>query len=288
MSTESVIDRVRRPEYTGENRCTPCTIANSAIAVVCSAALGVVLWVAGVTPVVVALATVGLFTASAGAIWLRGYLLPGTPELTKRYLPDPVLARFDKLPEEVEVDADKSDDGVDPEVYLQAAGAVEECATVDDLCLSRGFRGDWNHRTRSAREEDVGPDAVVDALGLSMAGEAAELVEFGEAVVLERDGRQVGKWESRAALVADVAAAAVFADRSDEWEHLDAFERSAVLRGLRIFAESCPLCDGTVDLGEETVESCCRSYDVVAVACSDCDSRLFEQRLAETTAGRKA
>jgi hypothetical protein len=38
------------------------------------------------------------------------------------------------------------------------------------------------------------------------------------------------------------------------------------------------VCAGPVSLGQDTVESCCRSYEVVAVSCSDCDSRLFEER----------
>jgi hypothetical protein len=50
------------------------------------------------------------------------------------------------------------------------------------------------------------------------------------------------------------------------------------LSGLRLFVETCPVCDGRVSIGEETVESCCRSYDVVAVACDDCDARLLEER----------
>lgn len=34
------------------------------------------------------------FGASAVSSYYRGYLIPGTPELTQRYLPDPVLAAF--------------------------------------------------------------------------------------------------------------------------------------------------------------------------------------------------
>ncbi|MFP9190897.1 hypothetical protein [Natronosalvus vescus] len=53
-------------------------------------ALGVtgVVWVL-VTP----LAGVVVFVGCLTAIVLRGYLVPGTPELTKRYLPDPSAVR---------------------------------------------------------------------------------------------------------------------------------------------------------------------------------------------------
>jgi hypothetical protein len=74
----SVLDRVRQPEYTGENRCMPCTATNVVIAVLLSVGVGVLFPPAGVV----------VFALSLGAIWLRGYLVPGTPELTKRYFPD--------------------------------------------------------------------------------------------------------------------------------------------------------------------------------------------------------
>ena len=39
-----------------------------------------------------------LLVVALAAIWLRGYLVPGTPELTKRYLPERALALFGKAP----------------------------------------------------------------------------------------------------------------------------------------------------------------------------------------------
>jgi hypothetical protein len=72
-----LLDALRQPEHTGEYRCTPCTVVNSVIAVVLAAALAVLWLPAGVLALAVSLA----------ANHLRGYLVPGTPELTRRYFP---------------------------------------------------------------------------------------------------------------------------------------------------------------------------------------------------------
>ena len=79
------LERVRQPEYVGENRCVPCTVTNLVIAAVLTAALA---WLS--VPLAVAFAVLAV-----ASIWLRGYLVPKTPELTKQYLPNELLAKFD-------------------------------------------------------------------------------------------------------------------------------------------------------------------------------------------------
>jgi len=280
MSASSVADSLRQPEYTGENRCTPCTVVNVVLAAVGSAAVG---WLAATAagPAAGAGAGVAAFALCATAIYLRGYLVPGTPTLTKRYLPDRVLAWFDKAPAPVDQestadasarDADGEFDPIDPEQVLLDAGAVEPCEAVDDLCLADGFRETWV----GAMDEAVTADDAVAALGLAV--DDCQLAEFEGAYRLERDGRRVAQWPSKAALVADVAGAAAFERRYDGWPSLSSEDRGQLLSALRLFADTCPLCGGPVELGEDTVESCCRSYDVVAVTCGDCDARLLEER----------
>lgn len=81
-------DQIRQPEYTGENRCIPCTTVNVVIAAVLATGIAVF------NP----LLAIAAFVASLAAIYLRGYLVPGTPALTKQYFPDWLLAKFDKGP----------------------------------------------------------------------------------------------------------------------------------------------------------------------------------------------
>jgi hypothetical protein len=86
---EELVDALRRPEYTGENRCLPCTVVNAVIAAVLGGTVAKKSKPAGLVVLV----------GSAALIYLRGYLIPGTPELTKRYLPPSVLRWFGKSPE---------------------------------------------------------------------------------------------------------------------------------------------------------------------------------------------
>lgn len=82
-----VVVRIRQPEYTGENRCVPCTALNVFIAVVIA---GLFVgagrrWIGVVA-----------FIVSVGVVYFRGYLVPGTPGITERYFPERVLRLFGK------------------------------------------------------------------------------------------------------------------------------------------------------------------------------------------------
>lgn len=295
----SVVERVRQPEYTGENRCIPCTVANGAIAVVLAVVAGTAGWTL-LTPGVGAGAAVLVLLLSALSIWLRGYLVPGTPELTKRYFPDWVLARFDKDPAAgggMAADAGVAAEGgagereeltgeVNPERVLLGAKVVEPCAEEDDLCLAPAFRQSWREEMVGIREGDAEREALAEELDLDP--EEVTFEEHGGAFVALYEGRRAGQWESRAALVADLGAARVLPEWVADWESLSVGARSQLLGGLRIFIDECPDCGGPVVAGRETVESCCRSHEVVAASCQECGSRLLElpyQEPAEQGAG---
>lgn len=280
--TPGVLERLRQPDYTGENRCLPCTAVNVGIAVVLAVVVGVVSLPAGVA----------VLLGSMVAIYVRGYLVPGTPTLTRRYLPERVLAAFDKPPASAATAAadhghdhdsasdsdsdsnpDPAADHTTPEAALLEAGVVAPCADVDDLCLETDVREDWHARIDALRDGDR-ERQFADALEFD-----PDLVEYREAsdhVFLTVDGRRVGRWESDPALVADLAGFETLASRLPDWESLPADSRSGLVAGLRAFIERCPACDGAVSLDEETVESCCRSRDVYAITCEECGVRLME------------
>jgi len=278
----STLQRFRRPEYTGENRCIPCTLANSVIAVVLSAVAAYLWWPAGVAVLLV----------SALAIWLRGYLVPGTPELTKRYFPDWLLAVFDKGPEDssglAAPDAGDGDgtfdaDSFDAERVLLDGGVVEPCEDVEDLCLDDGFERAWYDRMGGVRnDETVAREEL--ARQLDVDPDTIEFEEYGDATVARIDGVRAGQWESRAALIADLAAATELPARIEGWDSLPVEARSQLLGGLRIFLDDCPDCGGPVLAGRETVESCCRSHEVVAASCESCGARLLELPYDEVAA----
>ncbi|WP_158059094.1 hypothetical protein [Halorussus halophilus] len=267
MSTESssFVGRFRQPEYTGENRCTPCTIVNVVIAAVGSAVVSVF-----ATPLV----GLPVFGVSLLAIYLRGYLVPGTPSFTKQYFPDWLLKKFDKH----ETAAPEIDDEEErePEEVLAEAGAVGPCEEMDDLCLDDSFRAEWFDNMDAI--EANGTEKTELANVLDVDEENLSFDEHDEALVAQYDGGRLGQWESRAALVADLAAAKALKPRYDDWDRLTVTNQSRVLSGLRIFLDACPDpdCRGDIAMEQETVESCCRTMDVVAVSCDDCGSRLLE------------
>ena len=256
-----LLNRFKRPEYTGRNRCTPCTILNVLIAGVASTAVALVTIPGAIVTFVVCLAT----------IYLRGYLVPYTPIVTKRYFPDWVLRWFDTdhatVPE--------SDEGlVDVEETLYSLDVVAECDIGTDLCLTPDFRAAWREQMSAVEESETRQGAIASLLDVPE--EKLSFQEFDSAVLVRYDGRQIGQWESEAALLADIAADSALTEWDDRWNGIDVVNRSRILNTLRMFLDTCPDCGGLTNFGQETVESCCRSIDVVAVTCTDCDARLFE------------
>ncbi|AEN05076.1 hypothetical protein [Halolamina sp.] len=254
-SASRLAERLRQPAYTGENRCTPCTVLNTAIAVCLSAIAAVFL-----TPVF------GLLALGVGvaAIYFRGYLVPGTPELTKRYLPDRVLRWFGKAPE-----LPDPGEAVDVEAYLFEVGAVEE-TDGENLVLTGEFEAVWQEAIDEAGTNPVGAAGKL----LDVAEPGVE--ERGDACVVTDGGMKAADWPSEAALVADLGAVRVLGDRDADWTARDHTEQGRILAGLRVFAERCPACGGTPGLGEETVESCCRRAEVFTYSCRDCGACLLE------------
>lgn len=270
MSATGTLSKFKQAEYTGENRCLPCTLVNTLIAVILSG--GVFLLAATQRSVMAGTVFAGgFFGLCLLSIYLRGYLVPGTPELTKRYFPTSVLSLFGKGP--AEATAPVGD--INPEAALMRAGALEECADSDDLCLTENFRAVWYDEIDRARREETDRDRLLALLDVE--GDVSYR-EFGTAFQALIDEQVVGKWESEAAFYADLAGARALQERYPEWESLPLEAKSQLLNGLRLFIDSCPDCGGTPTFDTETVESCCSTHQVAAVECTNCDARLFESR----------
>ncbi|GGM72308.1 hypothetical protein J2752_002351 [Halarchaeum rubridurum] len=282
---DDALDTLRRPEYTGENRCTPCTVLNTALALCLALLAGAVAPAAGVL----------VLAASLAAITLRGYLVPGTPTLTKRALPDRVLRRFETGhavgadgttrvagDDTSDGDADAGADGAldpefDPEATLRDAGVLVERETGSDLTLAPDFRAAWRERIAALRDERTVRVAFADVVGIDASRVTVRDAGGSFVANVTGGGRGGVTWPSEAAYRADVAAGRVLDERDPEtWDALGPDERVVALSALRLFAEHCPACDGPVSFGEDVVESCCRAVDVVAVTCDDCGTRVFE------------
>ena len=269
-----VIERFRQPQYTGRNRCLPCTVLNVAITIASAGFLAGALVTVGWQPSMAG--TMGLLLLGFGlaTIYVRGYLIPGTPMLTARYAPDWVDRVFGEASDHP-TDTDSSFDfDFDVESALSELGVVTECPDVDDLCLTADFAAAWRRRQSEIDPTTVSTDAITRVFDVDSARIA--VADHGSARVVRLDGHRIGQWESPAAFVADLAAADVLADHDRGWHQLEWHHRGAVLNGLRLFLEQCPTCGDPVTLEQETVRSCCRSGTVYAVTCTGCGDRIFE------------
>ncbi|WP_281193884.1 hypothetical protein [Halorubrum sp. F4] len=300
----TALDTLRRPEHTGENRCWPCTVVNLVIVVVVAALAGV------------AFAPLGPLVLLAGGslVYLRGYVVPGTPRFAPR-LVEPLP--FDIGPEKPDrVESGSIADGVSRE-------------TTDDDELVRETAADGSgERVDEAGEYvdpgsdylDAGSDDAADPEALLAALlEAGVLVEAGEDLRLADDYREA--FEERMAdlrdlpesALADRAAAAAGDDLDGEvhgeririagdhpvWlsrpvaiaetaaaETLAAFDvpsgiGAAAARPLRTFVRTCPVCGG--DVAETVRRNCCggpggvqRDPDLPVLACEECSALVFE------------
>ncbi len=263
-------EELHQPEYTGENRCTPCTVTNLLITAVVTAGLAVVQPIAAA-----AFALLGV-----AAIALRGYLVPGTPTLTKRYFPPWLLSLFGKEPAGV-TDAPAYEGDVDPETYLLENDIITETHSGEDLELVDGFWATWSAAIEDAKnntEREVGELLELDDPKVNPGGEI-EPAEAGGCTVYDGDVR-VANWPSEAALIADLGAIDALATHGVDVDAMDRADAGQLLAGLRVFAEQCPDCGGGMALGEDTVESCCSVAEVFTYDCEDCGTRVMEIQAA--------
>jgi len=308
-----IVDTYRQTEYTGENRCEPCTVLNLVIAVVLSSVVTRKSKFGGAVA----------FGISVGLIYFRGYLVPGTPTLTKRYLPPKVLQWFGKDPElelasgfgsnETESlqtsgnspqssaqnapsttdestnkdvksnEYESNSSGEDFETFFLNHGILKPSTDMDDLCLTDDFEERWTEATNPLVNSDITAKMVADSYGIETDGnQNIELVNQDEVQILKSESGWMGQWPSRAALIADIAASNVLQSWVPHWDDINPEERGAIINGLRMFLETCPTTGGNIQLGEEVIESCCSSHKVLAVTCEDTGERLFEHQITDT------
>ena len=269
------LSRIRQPEYTGANRCTPCTILNLVIAGVLAGAVGVT--VDSITAGLV------VFTGAGLVIYLRGYLVPGTPTFTSKYFPDRVLRWFDKEPT-VDGAIGTEEEDPSPEVehddiatLLHQSGVVEDCPDGDDLCLTESFSEAWWRRISQFRDDRSALDHLATVLEVDPEELAVDDGADTNRFDITFEGDRIGGWDSRAAFLADLAAEPTLAEWIDDWEALDDRVRTRTIASLRAFLERCPDCEGALTPVENTVKSCCSSSIVtVEVDCRDCGARVFD------------
>jgi hypothetical protein len=274
--SSAALSRLRRPEYTGENRCWPCTVLNVALVLVGSIVVGVLSPPIGVL----------VFLTGLALVALRGYVVPYTPEFAPR------VARV--LPVDLGFHQHRTDGGrtsesltgaeeVDGEALvrrLAEAGVV----TADEegaLFLAEETRRTWEAGIRRLRDVS---DEELAASTASAAPFPAEGRVEGEWVVVRWTGGDDSRidgdagdevWLSRAHAIADTAAVAALTDA------VGTTTAAQAAMPFRLFLETCPLCGS--DTEETVVRECCGGtkglYDnpeTPVLACAECDELLYE------------
>lgn len=253
----------RPTAHAGENRCWPCTLVNLALAAVLggllaplSPVLSGVVWVGGVL-----------------VVWYLGYLVPGTPYLTSRFLPDRIRGQFGKEPVESAVDG--TGDTNESVEQLQDVGVLERDDN-DRFTLTPRFRASWDDRIDALRgNERAQRSGVAAMVDIDVDRVGLQEIDETRGLSVRIEGGTVSQWLSRAALVADVAASETLADVDGEWMTLAPETRHRILVGLRQFRDRCPTCDGRIVSEREETDSCCWTSAAVTARCAACTERLY-------------
>jgi hypothetical protein len=262
----SILDAVRRPEHTGDRRCWPCTAVNAAAVVLAAGVLSVVSPPVGLAALVV----------GATLVYLRGYVVPGTPAFAPRLVAalglEPLFPHADDdggTRRSDDLTADEAD-GDELLGALFGAGVVEEAAD-GGLDLSADFRARWEREMAELRRlsDDELAAAVADVAPFEAEGEPA----YGG---LSVEGPTRSVWLSRVQGIADAAAICALADAG-----VPSDLRANATVPLRMFTRRCPACGG--DVIETTTTECCGGSGSVfetptddVLACADCGEIIYQ------------
>lgn len=263
--TRDRLDAVRRPEYTGENRCWPCTALNAAILGICSA----IAWL--LSP----FAALALAGVGAAAIVVRGYLFPYTPRVGPRIAAALPGDAFET--EERRLSGSIADADPDEELAERVLAALERndvlAADEAGVYVTDQFWQTWEAEMDGLRDASI--DELETAVGDAADGAEVDAFEGSTRAYVEVTASSGKEPLSRHVAVAE--AAAVFALR-EFTPNLDEELRVTAVDSLKMFLERCPVC------GDEVVETsptaCCGSVrnpqalpDAV-LACPSCDVQL--------------
>jgi hypothetical protein len=261
-----MIDGLRKSEYTGENRCWPCTVLNISMLLFACACIARLL--PGTRSCRLGIAS--MVGAIGGAvITLRGYLVPGTPEFAPKLVA--VLSDSSQPPAEHGSLAGNPDEETGERALSELLDVGIIHAVGESLHLDERFRTDWREEMEIVRNGDLAA-AVRDAASSSA---STKTVEDGAFVVVSAGGLETERWLSRPVAIAEVAAVRTLAEFD-----VDPDVRVQSASALRSFLYDCPVCD--TPLEETSADRCCGSGssnpleapdDVLA--CPECGQRVF-------------
>ena len=260
--------RIRRPEYTGENRCWPCTVLNVGVLGAVSVLIGF------------AQPGVGVAVALVGAlvIWTRGYLLPHTPQFAPRlveWLPvDPFHTRRggDSLGT---LGPGEADDLAGERVLQRLVETGVVAVDGERLALAESFGTAWERRMdelAAASTEELAA-AALEASTVATSSRAQDGSERAFVVLSDGDGNV--SWLDRPVAIAESAAAEALQSAGVTGDL-----RDVAAHAVCAFLERCPACDA--EIVETDASSCCggtvpspTETPRRVLACPSCEVRFF-------------
>lgn len=157
--------------------------------------------------------------------------------------------------------------------YFLDTGILEADDGGNDRHLTDEFATVWWRRIERVRHGGRSRERFARSIGVAPADLTVREDEYFE-VVLDDDW--IGRWSSRAAFLADVAAEPTLAEWLPEWESLGERERNKLFASLRAFLKRCPGCDRPLQSVDDATLSC-GSEELVATSltCGGCDATVF-------------
>jgi len=270
-----VLETLSDESYTGANRCWPCTVLNLGLV----GLLALFLRARKRSLLSLLVAVVGV-----AVVYLRGYLVPYTPEFAPR------LVAISPVPDEwfhgesahdaatQEAMAHEERDSLAEDVELDGETILRELSAVGVIELE-GERlfpeatvdTAWHDRMDELAAESLDSLSTTLQASLERVGHAEPYVDDAEWVVLGSEHKQL---LPRPVVVAELAAYEVLGERLDD-ERL----RIAGAEAFRMFLDSCPVCGS--ELVESSSVSCCgghlgpRQDPDETLVCPTCEQRLY-------------
>ncbi|GAA5432946.1 hypothetical protein [Haloarcula japonica] len=277
------LDALSDESYTGANRCWPCTVLN----------LGIV----GLIALFLrarerSMASLWVAVVGVAVVYLRGYLVPYTPEFAPRLVAaSPVPDEWfhgepahgetsqegvtrqenESLADDVEIDGET--------VFreLSAAGVIE--VEGEQLFLTAAVDTAWHERMDELADRSLDSLSTALQASLEQVDNAEPYArEDTEWVVLGSEHKQL---LPRPVVVAELAAYEVLGERLDD-ERL----RVAGAEAFRMFLDRCPVCGS--ELVESSSVSCCgghlgpRQNPDETLVCPTCEQRLYTFELSDS------
>jgi len=256
-------DDIRRPAYTGENRCWPCTAVNLGFVG------GLALWLYRRDR---RLASLVAAVIGVAAVWVRGYVVPYTPAFAPRLvqalpIPESTFGKDGRgdVPESGSLTGAELD-GTTVLEALAAAGAVE----ADEELIRPTAAVDTTWREEMDRLAGLSLDALADEAATIPRLTDTDPFSDGDGEWLVVDGGLV----ARPVVVAELAAYRALGEAVG-----DRPVRLAGARAFRMFLDSCPVCE--TELVESSAVSCCGGYSDPQtkpedlLVCPECEQRVF-------------